>query len=348
MPSPSKTGSNPPIDVLVPVLLPRETEVRIVTGTWFDEYHLAVAYVSLHPETQGPEITAAARPPTESASPPLQWLEYDVITATSKPIPCPLPIDLSFWQRNHIRPIADYPELYGYFSPSGRKVFYNVWHGSVFDTNSSTDIFLQDTDRATRTRLFMFAYSNVYIYKAEWNSTEDTVFFAATYEGPAQVYVADLTSARTASISTSTDWDGVTEDTFSLSPNDDRLAAVNEQSQLILVSLHDGSLAIAADAFASTPTWVRQGAAIYYWHGSDWTDTTELRSFDTRTFRSTRLFDASALATSLHALGFELSPSDEVNLLGGMFAVAPSAARIFLPSTPVGPIIIDLDSLPGA
>jgi hypothetical protein len=341
------TISKPPLEIILPDLFPGDRDGRIWFSKWLDDDHLAVAYTPFPPYSPEAELTAAALPLGSDSRLPLGWVQYDVATGLVSGIPSPLPFDISFWDRNNIVAIADYPELYGYFSPSGNKVMYNVWHGSVFDPDSTTDIFVQDTRGGGPVRVYEFGYSNVYVLRAEWTRSEEVVYFTATYEGPAQMYVADLRSGLTRRVSEATDWDGVTEDTFRLSPDGSRIAAVNSEGRLIFVSIPDGTVAETSYA-VSVPIWIPSGEALYAWRGSMWTEISGFRVFDATTLQSQLLFDASDLADAVRFHGLDVDLTDEEYLMGGIYAVSPSGRRLFLPETIVGPLIVDLSTSPGA
>jgi hypothetical protein len=344
----SEIPASPPFTVEGVDLFPGESDGLIESAIWLDNNRLAVAFAPLIPYSPEAEMTAAARPAEGYSAPPLQWLEYVVTTHVIRPIPAPFRYDPSFWDRNEITRIADYPELYGYFSPTGDKVIYNVWHGTAFDPSSSTDILVSNVASGSSARIFEFGYSNVYIYRAQWTSDEQRVYFTAAYEGPAELYVADLQSGQTTGISAVTDWEGVTEDTFRLSPDDATIAAIDWSGQLILVNLEDGSLRVADSRFSSIPIWGSDPKKLTYWWGDEWMEYTQFRSLDTATLQSTVLFDASQLASMLRDLGRNLPAEDERYLLGGIYAISPSGTRVFLWQFHGGPIMIDLDAATGA
>ena len=343
------TSSQPTINVVLPQFFPEDAESRIWAVKWIDERNLALAYTPFPPFGPEAEMTLAALPPSDDPSLPLGWLQYDIVNAIVSPISSPLTFDTTFWARYDIPTIFSYPELYGYFSPSGEKVIYNIWHGSIlYDPDSTTEIFVQGTQSGDRTKVYQFGYSNVYILRAEWNPSEDTVYFAATYEGPSQLYVVDLSTGHTSLISEITDWDGVTEDTFHLSPDGTHIAAIDSHSNLILVSLEDGSIAIVAQSFSSVPIWSPSGDYLYYWHGPEWMELDQFRRLDTNSLESLVLLESNDLASAVRSLGIDIDPVDEQYLMGGIFAVSPSGESLFFPETIVGPIIINISTVPGA
>jgi len=316
--SPTASATPPAFQAELVEIVPRLRSDRSVEFATFTEQGIVFAY-------ENADFTI---PDTS-----LYWVAYNPQTGYEASATPAINYDNTFWARNQIEQIANRPEIAGYFSPSGRYVIYNVWFGSVFDAESRTEIWVAEVNGSYRKKISTFGYSNVYIYRAAWFADENYVVFTATYEGPAEFYLADVHAGQTIRLAETADVFGVTEDAWRLSPDGRTLALVDWDDGLKVVSLETGMVTKLADNLAHLPTWSADGQRVYYWWGNESFTAerpTDLRYFDLATNSTVTLIDRPSLNVAFH--GYE---GDDVNVsreyyLGSAYAVSPAGDQILL------------------
>jgi hypothetical protein len=285
------------------------------------------------------EFTYGYYPITETITGDITFLDlrgpkHNITTEEEMGATPPINFDNTFWERNGIRKIAESPELAGYFSPSGRFVIYNVWYGSVFDADSKTEIWVAETKGQKKWKIHEFGYSSVYIYRAAWFDNESKVIFNTTYEGPTEFFISEFQTGVTSSLSESTEFSGITEETWRLSPDGNILAVVDLTGQLLLVSLDTGQVKIVERVGGSFPQWSGDGKFLFYWWRGEnnWMgDIRELRSYSLQKDEITPIIDDYSLRIGFQDyLGDDICFYKDYYLSGGRYSVSPNHQNILL------------------
>ncbi len=265
----------------------------------------------------------------------LHWASFNVETNEEEEAAPLINFNDSFWKRNQLTLHAvDDPELAGYFSPSGAYVIYNVWHGSVFDEGSRTEIWVAETHGPKRWKIYEFDYSNVYLYRAAWFDDETRVIFNASYEGPSTFLVSQFKTGATFPFGYG-EFSGTTEETWRISPDGHQIAVVDLDRQLLLVPLNRGKIKIVEPYGGSFPQWAADGSYLYYWWRADRHDfggeIDELRAYEVATGKTTTLLDRASLVSGFHPyLGDDHCLSRDYFLMNVPYAVSPNQQAILL------------------
>ena len=232
-------------------------------GIWNSEYKFTFAYHS-----QGAK---------------LQWGSFNIATQTESLSLETKNYNYDFWPMRNLWQVADQQEVVGFFSPSGTYVLYPLWHGTTDDPPARTEVWLANTADGQLLKLQTFASVNLSIIQASWSADETKLFFSVSYEGPDEIFESDVTTGKTVPISAITDFNGVSEEIWSLSPDGDTIAVIDPNQDLLIVPLNGNKSTIVDAGNISLPSWSSNGQVLYYWWGNSQKDlkqTSELRKYD--------------------------------------------------------------------
>lgn len=280
------------------------------------------------------ETKAAYSFEREGSDSSLYWSGYDLSTRSEISTTAPINYDETFWQRNHIQKIAFHPELDGHFSPSGKYVIYYVGYGSAFDQNSKMEVWIAETRGQRKFKIAEFGNGSLYISQAAWVKDESQVIFDTAYEGPSAFYLADIPTRKTVPLSdVISNFDGVTEEEWKLSPDGKTLAVVDWGRRLVLLSLETETLKVVEEFGGTWPTWSADGKRLYYWWGPNkeaWYQVDEVRVYDLSTEAIATVVDKLSLVR-----GFRDFEGDNINIaseyyLGEGYAVSNDAEQLLL------------------
>lgn len=267
--------------------------------------------------------------------PELQWVSHNIETREETPDTPFINFDNTFWEKNHLENNALNPELAGYFSPSGKFVIYRIFLGKSFEPTAKNEIWVSETNGQQKWKIFESSGNAVSISRAAWFENETKVIFNMAYEGPTEFYIADFKEHKTVMLSEISQFSGVTEETWRLSPDGKTLAVVDLNRQLLLVSLETGQTQIVENYGGSFPQWSADGSLLFYWWRTDqnnwWGNIDELRVFEISSQKiSTMLNQADLVAGFSKFQGDDNCIAKDYYLAGVHYAVSPNQESILL------------------
>lgn len=267
----------------------------------------------------------------------IYWMTHNIETGEEMPAESQLNFDCTFWERNQIVKYTAHPEYFGFFSPSGKYVIYTVSYGSLFDVNvnSKTEIWVAETHGQSRWKIQEIGGSGVYIHRAAWFDDETRVIFDTSYEGPSEFYVSEFKTGVATPLSEMSEFSGVTEETWRLSPDGHLLAVVEFPRELLLVSLDTGQATVVEPYGGSFPQWSEDGTYLFYWWRADrdswWGEMDELRAYHLATGEITTILDKASLIAGFRGYEGDNICVDNNCWLGGFpYAVSPDQRTILL------------------
>jgi len=260
---------------------------------WDDRRHILFACGGL--PWVGPDVPADRL---------LRWFEFNPEDSSLGPTSSPIAYVPYFWVTARQERPADYPELYGFFSPSARLVVYTVRHGGSFDPAGFTEIRVAATD-ATFSAVLDRPHAPFGVSQLAWLADESRVIYAAGYEGPINIYISDIYTPHTVELGDVSDFDSPTENSFSLSPDTALLAAVDLDGRLAIIHTRDWTVRFVVDTYCTFPEWAPDGNTLYYWWGTEWQTATELRAYHLQEGYSVTLFDLEDLRLAASAAQVE-------------------------------------------
>ncbi len=277
----------------------------------------------------------------DSAEQEILWNRYDLSTKTEISTNPPINYDSSFWKENDIPKKSFHPELYGYFSPSGSSVIYNKWYGSVFDSDSKTEVWIEEINTQDKFLVNEFGYSNVYIHRAAWFDNENKVIFNTSYEGPSEFFIADIPNRKSSPLSDLIGFEILTEKSWGLSPDGESIALIDYEGRLLVISMETGSYEIIEESKSMMPKWSSDGTEIFYWWGVYY-NRGEIKSYNIQSKSSSTVIDLSSLIQ-----GFQQYEGDGVNIapryyIGSDYSISSNGNYLILWSP--GLYIIDISN----
>ncbi len=263
------------------------------------------------------------------------WVLHNIKTGDEIPAAPTINFDNTFWKRNQIEINAVNPELAGFFSPSGEYVIYSVFLGISFEPNARTEIWVAETKSQQKWKIFEADGNAVDIYRAAWFENETKVIFNIAYEGPTEFYVSDFKSRQTVKLSEISQFSGITEETWRLSPDGKTLAVVDLDRRFLLVSLVTGETQTVEMFGGSFPQWSDDGKFLFYWWKADkdnwWDNIDELRVYSLDGGKVSTLVDKSDLSIGFQDYqGDDNCISRDYYLAGGEYAVSPDQKALLL------------------
>jgi hypothetical protein len=296
----------------------------IFTVSWISEDEFLFAYYPII------ESTSQEFSKTEE----LQWTSHNIKTGEEIPGTPNISLNNTFWKRNHIAISAEQPELAGYFSPSMKYVIYSVFIGKSFEPSAKNEIWVAEANGKQKWKIYESGGNAVDIYRAAWFENETKVIFNIAYEGPTEFYVSDFKSRKSIKLSEISQFSGITEETWRLSPNGKTLAAVDWDRQLLLVSLETGEIQVVETIGGSFPQWSNDGKFLFYWWRTDkddWWEIDELRVYEISSGKISTLLDKSDLLAGFREYqGDDNCISRDYYLGGGRYAISPNQESILL------------------
>ena len=217
-----------------------------------------------------------------SGAKPLKWAAYDTASRSTTIISSPLKYDPSIWKHLGVpepQPSADYVELQGFLSPSGKRVIYDIQNGYVSPVATEypqkpqkTEVWVGDLDNQRKTQVGEIP-GGWGVYEINWFDDETKAVLAVS-AATSDIHIADL---QTREITPLEDFSNIkiVESAWlgGVSPDNKYLAVVS-LSGLWLVSLKS-SLATKIDEDVEHTQWSRDGTTLYYNRGL-----TEFRAYN--------------------------------------------------------------------
>lgn len=278
---------------------------------------------------------------------PLAWWAFD-LNARSRTSAQPLlPSDPDFWSRAGVKPLQRYPELDGYFSPSGRLAILSEFRGESFSPSARTDVSVAEVPTGRVVWQTSFPGNYTYLSSVAWRQEESRVFFIGSYEGPATIYVLDLAGSALRELSDIADVSGVTEGGMSVSSDGLRIVYVDLDFSLRLVDTSTGASHRLNGPITQSPQWSHDDERVYYWWSGSWDVVSELREVTVTTGQDAVLFTAEDIAKAYIAPEDTLRRCASGPPMGGRFAISPDGTAILLYDQCQGPLLVQL-STPGA
>jgi Tol biopolymer transport system component len=229
---------------------------------WTDDTHFTYAYYA-------------------SADQTWHWITYDTADHSTAAISSPLKHDDSIWQQLDVLEPAPDAAIHGYISPTGRYAIYRISSGAPLESGK-TEVWIADLEGHTRVKILEQDSCCYFVSSPAWFPDEKQVLFGFGYEGPVDLFIVDIQSGTPTSLSTIGDFTG-TEFEWALSPDGRKLAVVDLQYNLLVVSLEDGTSRIV-DQYSWQFTWSENSKQLYYWWQPSFeARATEIRIFDTTT-----------------------------------------------------------------
>ena len=314
---------NPEVIEIVPSITCEGISLKrqVLTALWVSDNEFVYAY---HNEPESVQLYNDAE---------TFWISYKIDTDTEEITKPHINFDNSFWDRANIQKIAKNPELTGHFSPSGNNVIYNVWDGSVFDSDSRTEIWVAETKGNSRWKVNEFGYSKVYIYRAGWFDNETKVIFNVTYEGPTEFFISDILTGETTNLSDIAGFTIYSESTWRLSPDGETIALMNGDWRLLLISLATGETRVVEEFGGSFPYWSEDGTLLYYWwekNGNIWDSVDELRVFNIHTGETHTVLDNPSFNWGFSNLEVNALCNEKDYYLPSNYAISPNGNNILL------------------
>ena len=252
----------------------------------------------------------------------LKWAIFDIENDSISEIETPFTYDRSIWMRLNIPAPSMYPQLDGYVSPSGKYIVYVVKHGKFgSDPDAKSEIWLASIDGQENSRLLSLGYHGE-IGKITWFRDESKFIFSFGYEGPPELYVAEISAGTTYALSNISEYRGgfEGEQGWSLS-TDETQVAISGQDSLWIVPLDSGK-AVKIGETGSYPYWAKGGKLLYYWQGTTGEVSldkgTNIRLYDPLTSTISTFVDIAHLSSTLGFVpygAFAVSP-DHQNIIG--------------------------------
>ena len=309
------TGTPPPLtyqDVEVQRLAPSiQNKSRVFgPGFWNSEYKFTFAYNTINTDRI--------------------WGSYNIATNTESLALAPEYYDDNFWPSRGLWQVSDQQEVVGYFSTSGDYVLYSVLGGSSDNPPSRTEVWLANTLNGQLHKLQTFGSLNLSVAHATWSKDESKLYFSVTYEGPDEIFVTDVASGETMPLSTTTDFDGVSEETWSLSPDEQTLAVIDRSHHLLIVPLNGSKSQVIDSGNSLLPSWSANGQELYYWWGNSPDEPrhmSELRKYDRLTGKVSTLLSESSLLQGLKTLN-EADQTNSILQAGSPYVVSPEEKKL--------------------
>jgi WD40 repeat protein len=309
-----------------------EIDKGLFTAAWKNDSEFLYAYYPIRPIKPEVELTLMSGGTAPKVE--LQWVSHNVETGDEFPDKPFINFDSTFWERNQINSNAVNPELAGLFSPSGKYVIYDVFFGESFTPSARTEIWVSETNGSHRWKIYESSAPED-IYRAAWFENETKVIFNIAYEGPTSFYVSDFKTGKVKELSEISQFDGITEETWRLSPDGKTLAVVSYDRQLLLVSLETGQTQTIENYGGSFPHWSNDGKFLYYWWREDpdnwWDNIDELRVFDISSQKTSTLLDQADLVAGFsNYQGDDNCIARDYYLSGFQYAISPDQKSILL------------------
>ena len=211
------------------------------------------------------------------------WGSYNIATDVETLALAPESYSDNFWPTRGLWQIPEHDEVVGYFSTSGTYVLYTLSNVASDNPALRTDVWLANTADDQLLKLQTFGSVNLSIDHATWTKDESKLYFSVTYEGPDEIFVTNVSSGETIPLSAITDFDGVSEETWSLSPDEQKMAIINRNQHLVIVPLDGSKTQVIDSGNALLPSWSADGRSLYYWWGHSTDDPrqmSELRKYE--------------------------------------------------------------------
>jgi hypothetical protein len=263
-----------------------------------------------------------------------KWIAYDITTHLTTTVDAPQRYDPQARQKVKLTTLTGYdgfPYIEGYKSPSGKYIIFAATYGnpSISNSKGRTEVWVADTIGSYKVKLLDQFLGG--INQAIWLKDESKVLFDFGYEGNVQLYIADIKNGPAAPLALSSEFDGVTDQIWSVSPDGSRLAFIDLHYRLWIVSLENGKATIIEQS-TRYPIWSKDGKSLYYWWGPSFSEAGTLHMYDMASATISTLIDRSNLADVLGAppplvFGkFEVSPQGERVLFccGRLWLIEPS------------------------
>ena len=313
----SPTGTLPPLtyqDLEVHRLPPSvQNKSRVFgPGFWNSEYKFTFAY----------NIKDASR----------IWGSYNIATNTESLAFAPESYNDNFWPSRSLWQVSDQQEVVGYFSTSGAYVLYSLLDGSTDNPPSRTEVWLANTLNGQLIKLQTFESLNLVVSHAAWSKDESKLYFSVTYEGPDEIFVTEVSNGETMPLSAITDFNGVSEETWSLSPDEQALAVIDHNQHLVIVPLNGGRSQVVDSGNSLLPSWSADGQELYYWWGNSPDEPrhmSELRKYDRLTGKISTMVSESSLLKGLETLN-EADQANNILQAGSPYVVSPEEKKLLI------------------
>jgi len=129
-----------------------------------------------------------------------------------------------------------------------------------------------------------------------------------------------------------TDFDGVSEETWSLSPDEQEMAVIDQNQQLLIVPLDGNKAQVIDSGNALLPSWSADGRNLYYWWGHSTDDPrqmSELRKYDQRTGKISTLVNEISLGKGFAKLR-ESEQSNSSFQTGSPYVISPEEDKLLI------------------
>ena len=336
-PTATSTATAPPT-VTPPAPTPASTSTPVDTGliTGLTETIVDNPIDAVFWADDGSYVAIAMRelePSTGIATSTLDWAAYYPLTNTVAMIASPLAYDRSVWQRLHIPdPTRQMvlPELRGWVSPTGQHVIFTLSNtNDCFAAEGKTLIWLADLGSDQRRQLAE-RYACGSILQAAWLNDESAVVFDFGYEGPRELWLAEVNSGSLTLLDKLTGRPVATDAYWTLSSTG-QLAILNspEGYALEVIDLATGSVITVTEA-ASWPSWSGDGDWLYYWNSRNIDQAYEgevngLRAYQVSQARTVTIIDRPGLDALFAAVTQRPDPADYGWL---RLAVSPDGSQV--------------------
>jgi hypothetical protein len=260
------------------------------------------------------------------------WGSYNIATNTETLALAPVTYNNNFWPSKDLWQIPEQQEVVGYFSTSGTYILYTLWHTASDNPPSRTEVWLANTLDDTLLKLQTFSSLNLSIAHAIWSKDESKLYFSVTYEGPDEIFVTDVGSGETIPLSAITDFDGVSEEIWSLSPDEQQMAVIDLSQSLVIVHLDGNNTQTIDSGNALLPSWSADGQSLYYWWGNSPNDSrqmSELRKYNQGTGKISTLVNDVSLREGFARIS-ESEQSNSVFQTGTPYVVSPEEKKLLV------------------
>jgi len=242
-----------------------------------------------------------------------QWFAIDVSTGQEIALSTSPPIVYTPIFINSV-----YPDYQGFFSPSGRYHLKLTTNNPGIDSQTPvvSTLWLIDT-AGVKPTIKVLESADMFYHQAFWFPGETNVVFGVGPEVGTGLYLLEISSGNLTFIIDLTGFNDPNLLEWCLSPDGEKIAVVDGQGNLQVLSLNDGS-AINLPGFYQYVRWARDSQMVYYFHGPDWYDVKELGIYDLRSGKMSTLFTLSELEKYGIFGPFDSSPQgDKIVFWGG-------------------------------
>lgn len=292
-------------------------------------------FVNGNPRTFGPGFWNSEYKFTfafNSENSSMQWGSYNIATSTETLALAPETYNNNFWPSRKLWQVSEGQHVIGFFSPSETYVIYSLWERSSINPPVRTDIWLKDSVDGKLLKLQTFGSLNLTIGHANWSGDESKLYFSVNYEGLDEIFVTDVASGETIPLSSLTDFDGISDEIWSQSPDGSTIAVINRNQNLVLAPMNGSMSQVIDSGNALLPSWSSDGQSLFYWWGNSPDDPrhmSELRKYDLKTGNISTLVNDVSLFRGLASLN-ESDKSSVQFQTGSPYVVSPEEKKLLI------------------